>query len=374
MKLKELMSFAFLTTVLSGIVTPLSAQGLKDVLKGKFLIGTALNTAQVNGDDPKAIALVDKHFNSAVAENCMKQDALQPKEGLFNFKDADRFVEFGQRHGLALIGHCLVWHSQVAPWFFTDGKGENVSSEELKKRMKTHIYTVMRRYRGKIKGWDVVNEAFEDDGRARESLYYKILGPEYIPLAFQYAHEADPDAELYYNDFNMSKAGKREAVVRLVKDLKKRGLRIDAVGMQSHIGMDYPHLEEFEKSIESFAAAGVKVMVTEWDMSALPFVSDGANISDTVAYRKRLNPYPDGLPEAVSRKWNKRAYDFFQVLLKHANVVSRFTTWGVTDRTSWKNDFPVKGRVDYPLLFGRDYEHKPVVNEIINELKQPIQQ
>lgn len=369
MKLKRLIVTATLAAFLSNYTFSLSAQGLKDVLQDKFLMGAAVNMAQVNGKDPKAVALLDTHFNSIVAENCMKQCEIQPKQNQFNFKDADKFVEFGRKHGQTIIGHCLVWHSQAAPWFFTDDKGRNVSAKELKKRMKTHIYTVMKRYKGKIKGWDVVNEAIEDDGGYRKSPYYQILGPEFIPLAFKYAHEADPDAELYYNDYNMSKAGKRDAVVRLVKDLKKRGLRIDAVGMQSHIGMEYPNLKEFERSVESFAAAGVKVMVTEWDMSALPVVYEGANISNTVAYKKSLNPYPDGLPEDVSRQWNKRVYDFIQILLRHAGSISRFTTWGITDRESWKNDFPIKGRVDYPLLFGRDYQAKPVVNKIINELK-----
>lgn len=369
MRIRELIKVMPVLAIFSSMPSVLFAQGLKDVLKDKFLMGAAVTVPQVNGRDPRSVALLDTHFNSVVAENCMKQEVLQPEKGKFYFEDADKFVNFAQQHNQSIIGHCLIWHSQAAPWFFTNDKGKNVSAKELKKRMKAHIYTVMKRYKGKIKGWDVVNEAIEDDGSYRQSLYYKILGPEYIPLAFKYAHEADPDAELYYNDFNMSKAEKRETVIKLVNELKKRGLRIDAVGMQGHIGMDYPKLKDFEQSIEGFAAAGVKVMVTEWDMSALPFVYEGADISNTVAYQKKLNPYPNGLPQDVAGKWNRRVNDFFHMLLKHSDDITRFTTWGITDKDSWKNDFPMRGRVDYPLLFDRNFQPKPVVNDIINELK-----
>lgn len=164
---------------------------------------------------------------------------------------------------MTITGHCLIWHSQPPKWFFTDKEGKMVSAEVMKQRMKEHIYTIVKRYKGKIKGWDVVNEAIEDDDSWRQSPFYKILGKEYILLAFRYAHEADPDIELYYNDYNMANAQKRATVVALVKDLQERGLRIDAVGMQGHLGMDYPDMQEFEKSILAYAAAGVKVMITE---------------------------------------------------------------------------------------------------------------
>lgn len=206
----------------------------------------------------------------------------------------------------------------------------------------------MTHYKGRIKGWDVLNEAIESDGSWRKSPFYEILGEEYIPLIFQYAHEVDPEAELYYNDYGMDGKAKRDKVVELVKMLKDRGLRIDAVGMQGHMGMDYPSVSEFEASILAFAAAGVKVMVTEWDMSALPTTRMGANISDTVSYKQSLNPYPDGLPDSVSVAWNNRMKEFFGLFLKHSNIITRVTAWGVTDGDSWKNNFPVPGRVDYP--------------------------
>lgn len=344
--------------------------GLRDVLGDKFLIGTALNVWQVAGQDTAATAIVKKHFNAIVAENCMKCAEIHPTEDTYDFKDADAFVKFGEENGLTMTGHCLIWHSQLAPWFCVDEKGKNVSPEVLKQRMKDHIYTVVKRYKGKLKGWDVVNEAIMEDGSYRKSKFYQILGEEFIPLAFQYAHEADPDVELYYNDYNMHEAGKRETVVKLVKDLKARGLRIDAVGMQGHVGMDYPDMDEFEKSMVAYGDAGVKVMITEWDMSALPTVKRSANIADTVAFRKALNPYPDALPDSVSQVWNQRMGAFMDLFLKHADIMDRVTAWGVTDGDSWKNGFPVRGRKDYPLLFDREYQPKPFVTELIERLEK----
>ena len=194
-----------------------------------------------------------------------------------------------------------------------------------------------------------------------------ILGEEFIPLAFQYAHEADPDAELYYNDYGMNVEGRRNTVVKMVKDMKEKGLRVDAIGMQGHMGMDYPDIKEFEESILAFASTGAKVMITEWDMSALPTAKQGANISDTVAYRKILNPYPEALPDSVSEQWNARMEAFFNLFIKHSDVITRVTAWGVTDGDSWKNDFPVRGRRDYPLLFDRSYQPKPFVTELIEK-------
>lgn len=354
--------------------TVVEEPSLKDAVGDKFLMGVALNVNQSSGVDTSSIKLVKQHFNSIVAENCMKCEVIHPEEDRYDFTLADQFVSFGEKNGMAVIGHCLIWHSQLAPWFCVDEKGNNVTPEVLKQRMKDHITTIVTRYKGRIKGWDVVNEAILEDGSYRKSKFYEILGEEFIPLAFQYAHEADPDAELYYNDYAMNMPGKREGVVKLVSSLKEKGIRIDAVGMQGHMGMDYPDINEFEQSIVAFAGTGVKVMVTEWDMSALPTVKQSANISDTVAYQKMLNPYPETLPDSVSKAWNNRMKQFFGLFEKHANVISRVTAWGVSDGDSWKNDFPVKGRHDYPLLFDRNYQPKPFVKEIMAESQSPAEE
>lgn len=374
MKLRNLISSLLLVAVVcSQVMARPQAEKQEPTIKGtfgdKFSIGVALNSRQIAGKDKKSLPLIQKHFNSIVADNCMKCGVIHPEEGKYNFTEADAFVDFGMRNRMEIIGHCLVWHSQLAPWFCVDSKGKPVSAEVLKKRMKEHITTVVKRYRGRIKGWNVVNEAFLDDGSYRKSPFYEILGEEYIPLAFQYAHEADPDVELYYNDYGMDNKGKRDAVVRMVKELKKRGLRIDAIGMQGHMGMGYPRLEKFERSIKAFASTGCKVMITEWDMSALPTINTGADISVRADYNEKLNPYPNGLPESVSQAWNQRMGDFFRLFLKHADVISRVTVWGVTDRDSWKNDYPMPGRRDYPLWFDRKFQLKPFLREMVDPKK-----
>ena len=343
---------------------------LKNTFGDKFLIGAALNTRQSFEQDKEGVKILKQHFNSIVAENCMKSALIHPKEDQYNFFAADSFVNFGEANNMAIIGHCLIWHSQCPPWFFVNENGETASPELLKQRMKDHITTVVSRYKGRVKGWDVVNEAIVEDGSYRKSKFYEILGEEFIQLAFQYAHDADPNAELYYNDYGMNVPGRRDAVIKLIKSLKQKGLRIDAVGMQGHMGMDYPTVEEFEKSMIAFAEAGVKVMITEWDMSALPTASRTANISDTVDFQKEMNPYTNGLPDSVSEAWNKRMKSFFELFLKHSDIITRVTVWGVCDGDSWKNNFPVRGRTDYPLLFDRNHQIKPFLKELAAENKK----
>ncbi|MCD8289486.1 MAG: endo-1,4-beta-xylanase [Prevotella sp.] len=342
---------------------------LKGAFGDRFLVGAAINQLQSSGQDTAAVEVIRRHFNSIVAENCMKCEAIHPEENRYDFVAADSLMDFGEASGMAVIGHCLIWHSQCAPWFFTDSDGNQVSAEVLKLRMKDHITTIVSRYKGRVHGWDVVNEAILEDGTYRQSKFYEILGEEYIPLAFSYAHEADPDAELYYNDYAMNMPAKREAVVKLVRSLKEQGLRIDAVGMQGHMGMDYPDIGEFEESIKAFAAEGVNVNITEWDMSALPTVSRSANVADKVEYEQAMNPYPDGLPDSISRQWNARMKAFFELFLRHSDVITRVTAWGVSDGDSWKNDYPMKGRKEYPLLFDRNYQPKPFVRELCNPKK-----
>ena len=336
---------------------------LAEMFEGKFRVGVALNRNQIYGIDSVGAAVAARNFNSIVAEDVMKCEKMHPADGEFFWDDADAFVRYGQENNMFMVGHCLIWHSQCAPWFTVDSLGNLVDAETMKARMQEHISTIMGRYKGKIQAWDVVNEAILDDGSYRNSDFYKILGEEYIPLAFQYAHEADPDAELYINDFSMSAPGKRDAYVRIARELKERGLRIDAIGMQGHIGMDYPDFNMFEASIDSFAATGCKVMITELDMSALPTINTGANVSETVDYAELLNPYPEVLPDSVANVWNSRMERVFDIALKHADVISRVTAWGVCDGDSWKNGWPMEGRRDYPLLFDRNYNMKPFLNK-----------
>ncbi len=340
---------------------------LKDYFGDKFLIGVAVNVDQSWERDTLGAAIVKKHFNSVVAENCMKSEEIHPTPFTWNWDDADQFVKFGEENGMTVIGHCLIWHSQCSPWFFTDENGKQVSAEELKTRMRDHITAIVTRYRGRIKGYDVVNEAILDNGDYRNSKFYEILGEEFIPWAFKCAHEADPDAELYYNDYSMALPGKREGVVKLVKSLKAQGLRIDAVGLQSHMGMEHPDFAEYEKTIQALIDAGVKVAITELDMDAIPTVSFGASVEDEAAYSAQMNPYPEALPDSVSQIWNDRMKQVFSIYEKYQDHICRVTVWGVQDGDSWKNDWPMKGRTNYPLLFDRNYEMKPFLKDIINK-------
>ena len=343
---------------------------LKDALDGKFYIGAALNEGQITGRNKEAVQVVETYFNSIVAENCMKSQNIHPEEGVYDFTLPDQFVELGERNGMFIIGHTLIWHSQLSEWFVKDENGNDVSPEVLKARMKEHITTIVSRYKGRIHGWDVVNEAILEDGSYRQSKFYEILGEEFIPLAFQYAQEADPDAELYYNDYNEWYPGRRETVVRLIRTLKDRGIRIDAIGMQGHFGMENPTLQEYEDAILAYTNEGVKVAITELDLSILPSPRRGgvgAEISTNFEYQNELNPYTEGVPDSMSLAWSNRFMDFFKLFLKHSDNVSRVTMWGVSDGESWKNDFPVKGRTDYPLLFDRNYQPKPVIEMMIKE-------
>jgi endo-1,4-beta-xylanase len=345
---------------------------LKDALKGKFLIGVAMNSDQILDKDTLGVSIIKKQFNSVVAENCMKSEVIHPEEEKFDFSLSDKFVEFGQKNKMQIIGHCLIWHSQTPKWFFVDKNGKDVSKAVLVQRMKTHIHTLVGRYKGKVSGWDVVNESFEDDGSWRKSKFYQIIGEDYIKLAFQFAHEADPGAELYYNDYSMAKPGRRDTVVKVLGKLLKEGVRIDGIGMQGHITMDFPTIEGEEKSIVAFGNLGVNVMITELDLTAIPFPLENvtADVATKSEYHKKFDPYANGLPDSAAQAIHDRYLDFFKLFIKHHDVISRVTVWGVQDAQSWRNYWPIEGRTDFPLLFDRQYQAKPIVESIIKEAEK----
>ena len=338
---------------------------LKEALDDKFLIGTALNQWQVAGDYPETDKLIKRHFNSVVAENCMKSEVIHPEENRYDFTLADDFVNYGEENNMFIIGHCLIWHSQLSPWFCVDSLGNNVEPEVLKKRMKDHIYTIVGRYKDRIHGWDVVNEAINDDGTYRNSKFYEILGEEYIPLAFQYANEADPNAELYYNDYSMFKSARRNSVIKMAQSMRDKGIRIDAIGMQGHYVMGGPTIEEVEESVQKFGQAGFDVMFTEFDMALLPRNAQGADISAREDGRDATNPYAESVPEDVSQEWNAWMKSFFDMFARHSDIISRVTMCGVIYGDSLLNDWPVKGRTDHTLLFDLHYQPQPFVREML---------
>lgn len=312
--------FLALIILLSSFHAPLeSKETLKNTVGQHFAIGCAVNTSIVAHSNSKAHLLVEQQFNSIVAENCMKAEELTPREGVYRWGQADRFVKFGEQNGMRIIGHCLVWHSQAAKWMFYDKKGNLVTREVLIERMRNHIYSVVGRYKGRVYGWDVCNECVMDDGSMRNSLWQQIIGDDYIELAFQFAHEADPDAELYYNDYSMTNPNKVQTVCNLVRDLQAKGLRIDAVGMQCHNGLDYPTLQEWSDAIDSLASTGVKVNMTELDMNVLPRIESfsGAEVSSNFKYRKALDPYRKGLTAEAEAQINQRWIDILTLLKAH---------------------------------------------------------
>ncbi len=346
-------------------VQTMARQTLAEATKSNFLMGVAVNMQQVNGINPAETDLIRKEFSAIVPENCMKPGPIHPQENKYNWTDADKVVAFAEKNKLVVTGHCLMWHSQIGSWFFVDDSGKEVSREVLKERMRQHIYAVVGRYKGRIKGWDVVNEAFEDNGAYRNSKFYRILGKDFIKYAFQFAHEADPNAELYYNDYNMENSAKCDAVIKMVKELKTAGCRIDAVGSQSHMQMDSPSLEATETTFKKLKDAGVKILITEWDMSILPSPYSGADVSTRFEYTKDKDPYHEAVPDSVQQKWNQRILDMFGLFLKYSGVIDRITVWGLNDACSWLNNFPIPGRKDYPLLFDRNNRPKRIVDEMI---------
>ncbi len=266
-----------------------------------------------------------------------------------------------------IVGHTLVWEQQVPSWVFHDAKGNLLSRDALLARMRDHISTVVGRYKGKIQSWDVVNEALNEDGSLRQSLWFKIIGPDYIEKAFQYAHEADPAAQLTYNDYNLENPAKCKGAVALVKKLQAEGIPINSVGIQGHLHLDTPTPEQEDAAISAFEALGVKVAITEFDIDVLPSAGYGptADVSLRVRQDPKLNPYVNGLPASVEQQLADRYAAFFRVFLKHRGAFSRVTFWGVTDADSWLNDWPVKGRTNYPLLFDRSGQPKPAYQAVL---------
>ncbi len=345
-------------------------KGLKDYYSDNFLIGAAIFPGLF--DNQVSAELIKTHFSTITPENDMKWASLHPVLDQYRFERADKIAEFAQANNIKLIGHTLVWHSQLGQGVFTK-EGSNdpnalVDKDTLNKRIKDHIFTVAGRYKGKVHGWDVVNEALNEDGSYRKSGFYKIAGDEYIEKAFEYAHMADPDAELYYNDYNLVIPEKREGAVRIIKKLREKGLRIDAVGIQGHWDLKFPELIEIENTIRQFSELGVKVMFTELDVSVLPspWNTPSADIGIRHEKNEEMNPYKDGLPESVSDELAKRYCDVFTIFNKYKDKISRITFWGLHDGISWKNNFPIPGRADYPLLFDRNMKPKKTYFSVVD--------
>ncbi|SDA49696.1 endo-1,4-beta-xylanase [Algoriphagus alkaliphilus] len=335
-------------------------ESLKNRFQEDFFIGAAVNLAQVTGREVGADSLLELHFSSITSENGLKWGPVHPKEGEYNFEFGDAYVAMGEKMGAFTIGHTLVWHQQTPAWVFQNGEGQFLNQMDLIRRMEDHIATVVGRYKGKIDGWDVVNEAFEDDGSWRKTHWYNITGTEFIKAAFRKANEIDPDVELYYNDYNVWKPEKRKAILALAKELRAEGIRIDGIGMQGHYRLNSPSLDQIEQAIVEIHDAGFQVMFTELDVDVLPRPSDseGADLNINFAESPEWNPYADSLPQAVAQELAARYVSLFQLFRKHSDKISRVTFWGLHDGRSWLNNWPVRGRTNYALIFDREMKLK----------------
>ncbi len=332
-------------------------------------IGVALNQPQSDGKDEAGLRIALRHFNSVSPENLLKWGPVHPEPDRYEFAPADRFVELGRKHGMFVVGHVLVWHQQTPAWVFAGEGGAPLDRKTALMRMKSHIETVVGRYRGKIGGWDVVNEALDEDGSLRQTPWLKAIGEDYVARAFELAHAADPAAELYYNDYNLWKPAKRDAALRFVARLKAEGLRVDGIGEQGHWGIDDPPLAAIDETLAAIKAAGVRALITELDMDVLPRDPDmwGADLAKKDKIKAATNLYTQGLPDAMQQKLAQRYADVFRLFLKHD--VARVTFWGVTDADSWLDNFPIRGRTNYPLLWGRDSREKPAFGAVADVMR-----
>ena len=333
----------------------------KDTYKDYFTVGVAVN--MMNVTDPDQMALIRKNFNSITAENDMKPVSLQPREGEWNWENADRIADFCRENGIPLRGHCLCWHSQFADWMFVDEKGNEVSKEVFYERLRTHIHAVVNRYKDVVYAWDVVNEAIADgDGRMnpwtkevpspyRQSRHFKLCGDEFIAKAFEFAREADPDALLFYNDYNAADPAKRDRIYDMVKKMKDAGVPIDGIGMQGHYNIYGPSMADVEAAIRKYSTIVDQIHFTELDVRINEEMGGFLRFS-----RGEAKPVPEHLKVVQEDQYA----DLFRIFRKYKDVVTNVTFWNLSDRDSWL------GQNNYPLPFDVEYKPKRVYSIIKN--------
>jgi endo-1,4-beta-xylanase len=324
---------------------------LCEIYKDYFPIGATINLKTVVSHAD----LLKKHFNSITPENHLKWGLIHPLPDKYNFEDANRIINFAIENKMKIRGHTLVWHIQVLDWVFKDENGNWVDKDTLLKRLHQHIKNVVGYYKGKIYAWDVVNEAISDkEGEfLRDVPWYRIGGEEVIEKAFLWTHEIDPDAVLFYNDYNLELPSKREKAYNLIKKLKEKGVPIGGVGIQAHWGLQGITPKDLEASIKKFALLGIQVQITEFDISIY------------LDNNERFNSIEE-VPEERIQKQIELYKKAFEVLRKYKNLITGVTFWGVADDATWLDNFPVKGRKNFPLLFDIYHKPKKVFWEIIN--------
>ncbi|NDV61881.1 sulfatase-like hydrolase/transferase [Puniceicoccales bacterium CK1056] len=327
---------------------------IKKTYADYFPVGTAISYREVMEADPERLSLIKNNFSILTAENCFKWDAIHPEEDRYDFVQADKVAEFARANGYKLWGHVLVWHHQTPEWIFKDGDS-TASRELVLKRMREHIHTVMNRYKDVIYGWDVVNEAIsdEEDVFLYPSKWLEIVGEDFIEKAFLYAMEAGTGALLSYNDYSLPDPPKRKKLVRLISGLLEKGIQVDTVGFQSHYNLYYPELEELAKSIKAVSNMGLKVSVSEIDMS----VFDMGDKSDR---------YSGGLPGELEIYQGIKYANLMSLYQEYAGDLERVTFWGIYDADNWRNYWPVDRRTDYAGLINREGRAKSAYSAVIN--------
>lgn len=343
---------------------------LRQAANHRLLMGTALMSRQLS--IPRVATLVSQQFDCITPENELKPELVQPLPGEFRFGPGDRIVDFARNNQMQVVGHTLCWHNQSPKWLFADANNQPLPREKALENLRTHINAVAGHFKGKVIGWDVVNEALADQhGKyLRDTPARKAIGDDFIVKAFEFARAADPNAELYYNDYGNENPEKRDKTVRLIRELKSKGVRIDAVGIQGHFTLRDPSTpQKLDDAIAAFAAEGVKVSITELDVDVLPRTTHGADV--TIKENSGQNPYRDGLPPDVARKQADYYRAIFTVVMKHRKSISRVTFWGTHDGASWLNFWPTAGRTNYPLLWDRSFQPKPAFTAVIEVLTDP---
>lgn len=341
---------------------------LKETFKDDFRIGAALNAEQIEEKDPGAAALVAYHFNAVTPENIMKAEEIHPEWSRYNFELADKLVAYAQKHNLEVNAHTLIWHSQLPPFV-----RRMKDADSVRRFFTEHINTVASRYDGKVHTWDVVNEALDEDGTMRKSIFLEKLGEDFVVEAFRLAQNASPGSKLYYNDYNIEEPKKRAGAIRLIKKIQEAGVRIDGVGIQGHWRAYNVPLADIEQSIKEYAALGLEVAFTELDLGVLQHPREvvGADVNQKAGYDAKMNPYPTALPDSMQQKLSDNYAALFNLFLKYRDNISRVTFWGVHDGQSWLNDWPIRGRTNYPLLFDRNYQPKPAFYRVIETKTNP---
>lgn len=327
-------------------------KGLKDYYENYFTMGVAV--APQNLKRPEEAQLIIKHFGSMTAENAMKMQPIHPQENVYFWRDADSIVAFAKQNNLKMRGHTLCWHNQAPRWMFIDSSHnppDTASKELLFKRLKEHITTVVSRYKGSVYAWDVVNEVISDNPNEyfRNSQWYRICGEEFVEKAFEYAHAADPNALLFYNDYNETVPSKREKIYKMVKKLKEKGVPIHGVGLQAHWSIHDITEGAVDSTISKFAELGLKVQITELDIKVQPSGNRRDSTREYTPERERLQ---------------SQAYEaVFRMFRKYKNVLSGITFWNVSDRSSWLDRRG--GGKAYPLLFDTAYQPKQAYWEVV---------